>query len=343
MRALAVAAITLTVAGAAGQARPAAPRTIITARGPITAFAQDGRFLAWATEERGRRCARMVRLRDVARGRERVLTQADRPTCRSVARVNELAVAAGPRGASVLWKRFETGNFAYHWLSSASFSEPRERDLGPVAELVHDDLRVSLAGDSSFLGYGWSHSGNGECLAGGCSYTIQKGGVTRIVAGKPAPVPAVPPTALVATDGTHLVLLVRGAVGERTKPSAPLRRVEVREAATGRLVRALESAGSVRGLAIDGDHVALLTAGAIELHSVAGGRQTTVAVSARATGLSLAGTRIVFRVGRSIRLLGGGELARAAATPIGFSLEGGRLAWAENVKGRGRIRTLALP
>jgi len=33
-------------------------------------------------------------------------------------------------------------------------------------------------------------------------------------------------------------------------------------------------------------------------------------------------------------------LGRAAAAPIGLSLEGGRLAWAENVNGSGRIRAL---
>jgi hypothetical protein len=33
-------------------------------------------------------------------------------------------------------------------------------------------------------------------------------------------------------------------------------------------------------------------------------------------------------------------LTEAAGTPIGLSLEGTRLAWAENVGGRGRIRAL---
>ncbi len=54
---------------------------------------------------------------------------------------------------------------------------------------------------------------------------------------------------------------------------------------------------------------------------------------------------IVFRVGRSIRAASVTTqkvttLAESASTPIGLSLEGTRLAWAENVKGRGRIRAL---
>jgi len=35
-------------------------------------------------------------------------------------------------------------------------------------------------------------------------------------------------------------------------------------------------------------------------------------------------------------------LAQAAAEPVGLSLEGKRLAWAENLKGSARIRTLSV-
>ncbi len=61
--------------------------------------------------------------------------------------------------------------------------------------------------------------------------------------------------------------------------------------------------------------------------------------------LSTSDQLIVFRVGRSIRAVsvdshGVRVLARAAAPPIGMSIEGSRVAWAENVKGRGRIRAL---
>jgi hypothetical protein len=61
--------------------------------------------------------------------------------------------------------------------------------------------------------------------------------------------------------------------------------------------------------------------------------------------LSAGATLIVFHVGRSIRSVDVTSnrvrtLARAASTPIGLSVEGDRVAWAENVKGRGRIRDL---
>ena len=56
---------------------------------------------------------------------------------------------------------------------------------------------------------------------------------------------------------------------------------------------------------------------------------------------------IVFRVGRSIRTVAvHGKrvrtVAKAAGIPIGLSIAGNRIAWAENVAGRGRIRAVTL-
>jgi hypothetical protein len=56
---------------------------------------------------------------------------------------------------------------------------------------------------------------------------------------------------------------------------------------------------------------------------------------------------IVFRVGRSIRALDVKTkrvrtIATAAATPIGLSIAGRRVAWAENFAGRARIRAIVL-
>jgi hypothetical protein len=54
---------------------------------------------------------------------------------------------------------------------------------------------------------------------------------------------------------------------------------------------------------------------------------------------------IAFRVKRSIRTVSLDShethvLTKAAATPIGLSLEGNRLAWAENLRGQYWIRAL---
>ncbi len=74
----------------------------------------------------------------------------------------------------------------------------------------------------------------------------------------------------------------------------------------------------------------------------------SVAVPANTSEELSANTRtIVFHVGQSIRVVdlktgNVSTVAHAAAAPIGLSIEGTRIAWAENVAGKGRIRALRL-
>jgi hypothetical protein len=63
--------------------------------------------------------------------------------------------------------------------------------------------------------------------------------------------------------------------------------------------------------------------------------------------LSAVDRTIVFRVGRSIRAVDVATskirtLTKAAADPVGLSVEGLRVVWAENLKGSSRIRALHL-
>ena len=63
--------------------------------------------------------------------------------------------------------------------------------------------------------------------------------------------------------------------------------------------------------------------------------------------LTTAGRYVVFATGRTIRALDIGSMrisviATAAAAPIGLSVDGTRVAWAENLRSRGRVRAVAL-
>jgi hypothetical protein len=72
---------------------------------------------------------------------------------------------------------------------------------------------------------------------------------------------------------------------------------------------------------------------------------STTVVPAGATDLAI-GIGVVYRVGQSIYTIRAGHprlLWRAQVTPIGLSLEGRRVAWAVNIKGRGHIVALTLP
>jgi hypothetical protein len=70
--------------------------------------------------------------------------------------------------------------------------------------------------------------------------------------------------------------------------------------------------------------------------------------AATADELSAAGRRIVFRRGNEIMLVDAATnhvsaVAHAAATPIGLSIEGRRIAWGENLGRRARIRAVTAP
>ena len=64
--------------------------------------------------------------------------------------------------------------------------------------------------------------------------------------------------------------------------------------------------------------------------------------------LAASGGRLTFHIGRTIYVLGArrGRLravARASATPVGLSIVGRRIAWAENLRPGARIRAVTLP
>jgi hypothetical protein len=103
-------------------------------------------------------------------------------------------------------------------------------------------------------------------------------------------------------------------------------------------------------LALDGDSVAALvdagSARRVERYDARSGRSLgSLQLAGSAQDLDVSGNDVVFRVGNEIHLVTGGRitlLERASARPIGLSLEGRRIAWAENVRGHGRIRSITL-
>jgi hypothetical protein len=87
--------------------------------------------------------------------------------------------------------------------------------------------------------------------------------------------------------------------------------------------------------------------------SKTGAKRTVVEVPRDPQGFGselagISGRWVVFRTGRTIRLvdsqtLAASVLAVAPVRPIGLSVSGRRVAWAENLRARSRIRALTLP
>jgi Tol biopolymer transport system component len=141
--------------------------------------------------------------------------------------------------------------------------------------------------------------------------------------------------------------------GKATK-IAPVRRstVEIRDARTGRSINRFTIAGDAGALALGPDYVALLVdhhpGSRLELYNLNGSFLRAAAVPAGARNLSASDGTVVFATGRVIRRLDAktgvvSVLATARRTPVGPTIEGRRVVWAENIRGAGQIRAVTAP
>ncbi len=130
--------------------------------------------------------------------------------------------------------------------------------------------------------------------------------------------------------------------------------VEIRNVATGSLVASVTPSGTPIAVALSPDVLALLgrtdTGGVVlSWYDTATGKLLhSLAVKNTASPeIGVGTTAIVYRVGRAIktvdmRTLHVHTVTTAASTPIGLSIAGDRIAWAEDVDGRGRIRAVTI-
>ena len=133
----------------------------------------------------------------------------------------------------------------------------------------------------------------------------------------------------------------------------PLRQFEIRNL-RGSLLHSQRLNGAPKAIALSKDFLAVLVRNGRRVHidrydSRSGdllGR-TSVPV-ATANEISISHAKIVYHVKKAIRILDARSgvqtsLAVTKANPIGLGIEGRRIAWAENIKGRGRIMSLKSP
>jgi hypothetical protein len=340
----------------------------------IGAFAQDGGVVSWF-EPDAKNC-NLVYVLQVADGvKFRLPAQGAsyrNVTCRWEVRAGSpvwLAVAADAGSPSVLWALHESASQAlqFDYVLGAAVSNPNERRFQEVA---HAQRGAGLwlggvAGDAGTLVYavaGIDYKDEIKCLStpstpGACDMTVTGGGVYLVVGRKqPTLVKGTSAAVAVAVSGSD-VALVRAATASvpdgRPLASADLP-IEVRDVGSGSLLASVTPAGTPLAIALSSRALALLeqTPSGPTLawfDPTSGAPLGSVSVpAATAPALSASGGLIVFRVDRSIRAVDIDTqrvriLAKAGATPIGLSIDGGRIAWAENVGGRGRIRSVTVP
>jgi hypothetical protein len=361
--AAAAALAAILAAGAAG--KPAGrPVTLAYATGPITALAQDDGRIAWASVKN---CIATVRIRTLATRRQSGVGSADTNNCASATELGGLGeMQLELAGDRALWSYGEVGNIVYTWLKTGSLSGAKNQRL-PFAPLAHDqspyetgDHFTGMAGDGSTLVFAYATigvTGSEDCdIDGTCTVILSGGGARRVVGTAADAVAGVPAPFAIAAGGKRIAIIQAAPVGTVPGPK-PSSAIQVRNAVTGALVTSFTPMGTARAIALSRTSVAVLVSGAggtrIERHAVPGGGllASTAVPATTARELSTNGTVVVFRVGRSIRTVpvgagGASVVATAAAAPVGLSVEGKRVIWAENrTTGgvlKGRIQSVTL-
>jgi hypothetical protein len=342
------------------------PQTLYTApSGTIQAFAQDGPLLAWFAPGSTKAC-NDVHVLSLDNGGQIHLpdqtSTAHNVTCRwDVAPPVNLALA----GSDVLWTlREKQAPVQFDYVLGAGISDTRERRFQEVAHARRGAglWLGGIAGDSvrsgiSTLVYGTTavqFVDEIACLSGGtCEMKIAGGGVYRVIGRKPPQL--VPNTAAaveVAVSGSSVAYVPAASAGDHGTPLAaadlPVELVDVR---TGARLARVSPKGTPLAIAL-APHVLVMlerTPAGLTLawySATTGDAMDSVAVPSNTVPeLSANDQQAVFRIGRFVHVLTfatshSRTVAETNGVPIGLSLEGGRLAWAENVKGRGRIRAL---
>jgi len=364
MRVLLGAAVSLVAAFVS--AVGATPRTetlYANANGTVSGFAQDGSIIAWFTP--GGAGCNTVHVRSLANGtRAELPKQGDTQnvTCRWNVGTAPVSVAIARNQPSVLWTLHENSPLQFDYLVGAGVGDSRERRY---QQLAHTSRGAGLwlggvAGNGGTLVYGVTsvdYVDEAGCLAGTdtCALKIvaNGGGVYRVGADhRPKLVPGTSGGAVdVATSGDRVAYVRAGTVDKRGRPVAGADKpIEIVDAVSGQVASSVTTQGTPVAIALSANALATLEQTPLGLRlawyapdtgSPAGSVPVALAAS---TELSVSDRLAVFHVGRSIRAvdLATGRvrsLATAAGMPIGLSVEGTRIAWAENLKHGGwRIR-----
>jgi len=327
--------------------------TLVTANGPITAFAHDGGRIAWITG----RCG-AVRIRTLWSGREEVVGRTLR------LRRNwegDLMCLTGPPfslglgGKRAVWTAVlhETCSNTIGWVKTGALGD----DQRVIATTWPCELASrKAAGDGDSLVFAhvlmeWSDICEEETCH--TEFDVIGARVRRVEPDRYVPIQGTRPSVAIAVSRGRLAMVPAQAhLYVPHAYAAPNGPVEVRNVDTGALLSSFAPPGRVRAVAFSGSKVAVLVGdGAgnkrIEFHAAGTGALLATYPVSRGVAweLDLAGDRALYRVGRRIRLLNVSTgvrrlLTTTAARPIGLSIEGSRVAWAENVRGRGYVRAI---
>jgi hypothetical protein len=319
-------------AGGSGAATRPVPKLVLALPTPIQAFAADGSRLAWIRKTSSG-CAVYVR----AGGRMSSSPVTKREFCPSGETDRRLALA----GQRTLWSLSTAGRnnqtLVETALTGAQARTVRQLEVNPA---VHGDSVTGVAADGSTLVYGVDSftcieqpDSTVDCAPAETdvsgAWLVGPTGEVRV---QTAPVSAV------AVAGRLVALVPTPVQGvPRTVEVRRLPSVVVKRVAVARRILAVAMSSQVLVVESVG----------LNLFQPRTGRPLG-RVSVPSGSLAVSGNAVVVTRSKTIRLVDVrtkrvSVLARRKLPPIGVTIEGRRVLWAENSRRGGRIYSLALP
>jgi len=253
-------------------------------------------------------------------------------------------------GTRAVWSELTFGNFTYAYVLTRAAGE--RAGVKQIDYLVHQndedgEWLISMAGDGATLAYG-DLVVSGKTLPDDTDvYFADKGTLRRVLGRTRRIVQAQGPPLKVAVAGGRVAVVYADRAEHQLAVLRAAQTVRVLDL-SGHTVSTITTGLRPRAVAITPPYVALLLGNRIALYRY----DTPVGMPGHIsdphfTGpdLDAAGTLVVGRSGRQIWLydIASGasrRIATAASTPIGLSIEGDMVAWAENVRSGGRIRAV---
>ncbi|MES1246666.1 MAG: hypothetical protein ABUS54_03210 [Actinomycetota bacterium] len=332
--------------------------------GTVAAFAQDGPDVAWF-EAGGTKC-NTVHLLELTDGLHATLPDQNHHnvTCHFAWDPQRpVGLALAQKGGRALWTLPQQSPLQLDYLLGAGLAagdRPERRFL----EVAHTARGVGqwlggISGDKGTLVYGVTsvdYEDEAGCLAGtnpdGCRLIKSGGGVYWINGRTAQLVKNTGAAVAVAASGGAVAYVATGAIARDGQPvaSADLP-IDIRDVSSGDQISSVQPQGVPIALALSDRVLATLERTPLGLRLAWYDRTTgqpkgSVPVpKTTAPALTASDSLIVFHVGRSLRSVAVDShrvrvLAKTPSKPIGLSLEGDRLAWAENARRQYWIRAL---
>jgi hypothetical protein len=360
VRFLVVTAGLLLLAGSAIAGRPTAHTLRKSAGGPIVAIAQSGRLAAWLTFNTNKKACNEVHILSPGK-RDRIIPQPESGTmtCNWNLADGGSQLAIAPKMSTALWTLHESSASPVDWVRAASIGGPER----PLKQFAHasdgtGDWLGGVAGAGKTLAYSWDdveYVNPAGCISGGkCKQRIADGGIRIVTPTSDTALPGVEPALQLAAAAGRIAFVPATIVHGHRPAATTDESLPIVDAVTGNVLGQPKVHGIPLAIALSAHVLAVLTTLAgprdrISWFSATSGKKLGSALVSASAAPQLAASDqlIVYRVGRVLRDISTrngrhGKLVQTGLNPLGLSLAGRRLIWAENHDHAGRLRALSL-